>query len=81
MNASIIEKHITHDRSLKGVDHESALNPDEFAKFVKMVKTIDSAKGTNKPHSFSESEISYRGISKKDRRGCKKNIGWGFHHD
>jgi sialic acid synthase SpsE len=72
MNASIIEKHITHDRSLKGVDYESALNPDEFAKFVKMVKTIDSARGTNKPHSFSESEISYRKFQKKTVVAAKK---------
>lgn len=72
MNASIIEKHITHDRSLKGVDHESALNPDEFAKFVKMVKTIDSSKGTNKPHSFSESEISYRNFQKKTIVAAKR---------
>ena len=30
MGINTLEKHITHDRSLKGIDHESALNPSEF---------------------------------------------------
>jgi sialic acid synthase SpsE len=34
LGATIIEKHITHNRQLKGVDYESALNPDEFKKLV-----------------------------------------------
>ena len=38
--ASFIEKHITEDRSLKGFDHYSALNPDEFKDFVQTVKTF-----------------------------------------
>ena len=65
MGPSVLEKHITHDRSLKGIDHESALNPDEFAKFVKMVRTIDSAKGEKSPRAFSASEIKYREFQKK----------------
>ena len=65
MGPSVIEKHITHDRSLKGIDHESALNPDEFAKFVKMVRTIDNAKGEKVPRPFSESETKYREFQKK----------------
>jgi len=65
MDVSVLEKHITHDRSLKGIDHESALNPDEFIKFVKMVRTIDQAKGINTPREFSADEIKYREFQKK----------------
>jgi N,N'-diacetyllegionaminate synthase len=65
MGVSVLEKHITHDRSLKGIDHESALNPDEFIKFVKMVRTIDQAKGINTPREFSADEIKYREFQKK----------------
>lgn len=65
MGPSVIEKHITHDRSLNGIDHESALNPDEFAKFVEMVRTIDAAKGEKVPRPFSESETKYREFQKK----------------
>jgi N,N'-diacetyllegionaminate synthase len=65
MGISIIEKHITHDRSLKGIDHESALNPDEFVKFVEMVRTIDKSKGSSVPREFSDDEKKYREFQKK----------------
>lgn len=65
MGIDILEKHITHDRSKKGIDHEAALNPDEFARFVQMVRIIEDAKGTSAPHGFSEEEIKYRKYSKK----------------
>lgn len=65
MGADILEKHITHDRSFKGVDHEAALNPDEFARFVQMVRTIEGAKGCSIPRPFSEEELKYRKYAKK----------------
>ena len=34
MNISILEKHITHDRNKKGIDHESVLNPLEYFKNI-----------------------------------------------
>lgn len=65
MGVNILEKHITHNRSFKGVDHEAALNPDEFFRFVKMVREIESAKGTSIPKPFSSEEQIYRRNSKK----------------
>lgn len=65
MDCDVLEKHITHDRSFKGIDHESALNPDEFKTFVEMVRTIDQAKGNSTPRSFSVDEIKYRKFQKK----------------
>ena len=65
MGVSILEKHITHDRSMLGIDHESALNPDEFVKFVEMVRCIDLAKGESSPRLFSVEEIKYREFQKK----------------
>jgi len=59
------EKHITHDRSYKGVDYESALNPDEFKKFVEMIRIIDKAKGSSLPRTFSDDEKKYREFQKK----------------
>jgi len=44
LGATIQEKHITHDRALKGYDHESALNPDEFELFVERIRTVDKSK-------------------------------------
>ena len=65
MGISVLEKHITHDRNFKGIDHESALNPDEFAEFVNMVNTIEKAKGVSIPRKFSDDERKYREFQKK----------------
>jgi len=65
MGVSLLEKHITHDRSIKGIDYESALNPDEYIEFVNMVRTIDQAKGRSTPRDFSADEIKYRDFQKK----------------
>ncbi|MGV1099878.1 N-acetylneuraminate synthase family protein [Thiovibrio sp. JS02] len=65
MGVDILEKHITHDRGFKGIDHESALNPDEFVKFVDMVREIEAAQGIAVPKPFSEAEAKYRKYSKK----------------
>ena len=65
IGAVILEKHITHDRSLKGIDYEAALNPDEFTRFVAMVREIEMAQGSSKPRPFSEEELKYRKYSKK----------------
>ncbi|MGD8813798.1 MAG: N-acetylneuraminate synthase family protein [Anaerolineales bacterium] len=65
LGVRILEKHITHDRSHKGLDHEAALNPDEFARFVRMVRTIDGAMGIATPKPFTEEEMKYRKYAKK----------------
>ena len=65
MGVNVLEKHITHDRSFRGIDHEAALNPDEFARFVQMVRTIEGAKGISTPKPFSEEELKYRKYAKK----------------
>lgn len=65
MGVDILEKHITHDRSCKEIDHEAALNPDEFARFVQMVRTIEGAMGISIPKPFSGEELKYRKYAKK----------------
>jgi len=65
MGVQVLEKHITHDRGKKGIDHESALNPDEFVEFVSMVRTIDLAGGLAAPRPFSADEMKYREFQKK----------------
>ncbi len=65
LGVEIIEKHVTHDRSLKGVDHEAALNPDEFKRFVAMVHEIDAARGGSRRHGLNPGELDYRRYAKK----------------
>ncbi|HHL39958.1 MAG TPA: hypothetical protein ENJ37_05585 [Deltaproteobacteria bacterium] len=45
LGASIIEKHITPDRSLEGPDHGYAMEPGEFAAMVKALRDLEKAMG------------------------------------
>jgi N,N'-diacetyllegionaminate synthase len=65
MGVDCLEKHITHDRGFKGIDHQAALNPDEFKRFVAMVRALEAAKGVSVPRPFLDQELSYRKYSKK----------------
>jgi sialic acid synthase SpsE len=61
--ARLIEKHLTLGRNMKLEDHESALNPDEFAEFSKIVRDCAAAIGfsSNAPDfGMSEAELGYR---------------------
>ena len=63
--ASVIEKHITHDRKLRGEDFESALNPDEFIKFVQHLREIERTFGSPATRPLSEDELNYRQVCRK----------------
>jgi len=62
--ATVIEKHITDDRSRKGRDHYSALNPDEFAEFVVLMRRIAAAVGEG-DIKLSAEEAAYRHMMKR----------------
>ena len=45
MGASIIEKHITLDRSLKGTDQEGSLGPDGLNRMIRDIRIIEQSLG------------------------------------
>ncbi|HET6882834.1 MAG TPA: N-acetylneuraminate synthase family protein [Pirellulales bacterium] len=45
MGASIVEKHLTLDRNLKGTDHACSLEPDEFRHLVMNIRQVEAALG------------------------------------
>jgi sialic acid synthase SpsE len=63
--ASVIEKHVTHDRKLKGEDFESALNPDELKQFVGYTREVEKSFGSSSFTPLSEAEKRYREVSRK----------------
>jgi len=73
--ALIIEKHVTLERRLKEEDYESSINPDEFKKFVNIIK--NSIKGIGNPSlKISGSELNYRKRMKRipvSRNNLTKN--------
>jgi sialic acid synthase SpsE len=44
--ASIIEKHLTYDRSAKGPDHAASCDPAQFAEYVKAIRLSETLRGT-----------------------------------
>ena len=55
IGASVIEKHFTLDRSLRGPDHKASLEPTELIAMVKAIRNIESALGSGiKSPSLSE---------------------------
>jgi len=71
--ANIIEKHVTYDRSARGEDFESALDPGDLKKLVQLVREVEKAFGSPAVRPFSEEELRYRQVSKK-RTVAKVNI-------
>ncbi len=56
LGASVVEKHITLDRSLPGPDHAASLEPSELQELVRSVRLVESAlgDGVKKPSSGEE---------------------------
>jgi N,N'-diacetyllegionaminate synthase len=60
MGATIIEKHFTLDRTMKGPDHKASLEPDELCAMVKAIRNIEKAlgNGIKKPSPSEAKNIS-----------------------
>jgi sialic acid synthase SpsE len=59
LGASIIEKHLTLDRTLPGPDHAASLEPSEFAAMVKSIREVEQALGSGaKKPARAEQEIA-----------------------
>ena len=65
LGAVLLEKHITIDRALKHTDYESALNPDEFKRFVALTREMNGAIGNGELVPLSDDMIKYRRSFKK----------------
>ncbi len=46
MGVVLIERHITLDKSMKGLDHSSSLEPAEFKIMIQQIRLSEKAKGT-----------------------------------
>ena len=47
LGASVIEKHITLNKKLKGPDHSASLEPKEFIRFVEDIRTTEEILGSH----------------------------------
>lgn len=72
---SYIEKHVTLNRSAKGVDYYSSCEPAELKEFIKNLREAEKAIGQD-PLAFSDTERHYRNTIKKQWT-VRKNIQKG----
>ncbi|MEA3439625.1 MAG: N-acetylneuraminate synthase family protein, partial [Chloroflexota bacterium] len=62
LGASIVERHITLDRTMDGPDHAASLEPHGFAKMVRDIQQVSVALGTGQEKFFSRGEILNREV-------------------
>ena len=75
MGASVIEKHFTMDRSMKGPDHSFAIEPDELRELVRQIRDVESALGDGFKRGPSQDEMTAYGYARRSIhavRGIKK---------
>jgi len=65
LGADIVEKHITYNRGAKGEDYESSLEPEEFKRFVKLIRSVEISLGEEFYKGSSDAELLYRKVSFK----------------
>jgi N,N'-diacetyllegionaminate synthase len=66
IGATVIEKHITINKNMKGPDHASSLSPGELIEFVKKIRNTEVALGVNSKKILL--------IEKKTSRLVRKSI-------
>jgi N,N'-diacetyllegionaminate synthase len=64
LGASILEKHLTLDRSMPGPDHRASLEPGEFSELVRQVRSVESALGDGVKRP-GKSEMANRAIARR----------------
>lgn len=61
LGARVIEKHFTLDRAMPGPDHAASVEPDELARMVADIRTVEAALGTGVKQPFAQ-EVTNRPI-------------------
>lgn len=64
MGATIVEKHVTLDKSLLGPDHKASASVDEFADLVSKIRDLEKAMGDGEK-KFSKNEIDVAKAARK----------------
>lgn len=62
LGASIIERHVTLDRTMDGPDHAASLEPQGFQKMVRDIRQVSMALGTGEEKFISRGEILNREV-------------------
>jgi len=72
LGASIIERHLTLDRTMDGPDHAASLEPQGFAKMVRDIRQVSQALGTGQEKFMSRGEILNREVLGKSLTASRR---------
>ena len=61
MGGVVVERHITLDKTMEGLDQSSSLEPDQFKKMVEFIRESEKAKG-NQQKKMTRGEILQREV-------------------
>ncbi len=64
MGATVIEKHFTLDKGMKGPDHKASLGPEELRAMIRAIRNVEKALGSGLKEP-SKSEIKNKVIARK----------------
>lgn len=64
LGASVIEKHVTLDKGLPGPDHLASMEPSDFSEYVKEIRNVTAALGSNEKLPTS-SELVNKAIARR----------------
>lgn len=64
MGATVIEKHFTLDKGMKGPDHKASLEPEELRAMIRAIRNVEKALGSGLKEP-SKSEIKNKVIARK----------------
>ena len=64
LGATVIEKHITLDKSMPGPDHAASLNPKEFNALVEQIRAVEAAAGDG-VKAPRQSELPVRAVVRR----------------
>jgi Sialic acid synthase len=65
MGASVIEKHCTMDRKMKGPDHPFAIEPDELKEMVRQIREVEAAQGDGFKRGPQSDEMKLYGMARR----------------
>ena len=64
MGATVIEKHLTLDKTMSGPDHKASLEPNELKELIVAIRNVEKARGIREKKP-TESEVRNRSVVRK----------------
>ena len=81
MGATVIEKHLTLNRTMEGPDHSASLDPEQFAAMVQGIRTIEQALGDGIKRPTPSEQANLPVVRKSLVAACPIRAGELFSED